>query len=262
MSSSPQPLGQPWYLFFLVNHYISKSSNFGQKTSMKLRLTLMLTLSLFSMMLIAGGLSTYLGFLMGGEALKVVTQPDVNPENNSDNSKYLGGVYKGLKIVDEKDILVKVYNYVYTKENGTLPPVSSPPETQNSTGEPQTKNVPIKGNFPITNQNRGVIFAVSQAQMEGNSLLLNLDLKNESTEAVRFLYSFLDVRDDRGRPLSAIPEGLPGELPANSQNFNGTLRIPSALLDGVSNISLTLTDYPAQQLELKLEKIPVTLEQF
>ncbi len=225
---------------------------------MKLRFTLMLTLSLFTMMLIAGVVSTYLGFLMGREALKVVTQPDVNPEDQSDNSKHLGGVYKGLKIINEKDILVKVYNI---KQNGTAPPELAPAESSDKTKDTQSTILPIQGAFPITNQNRGVTLAVSKARLEGTSLLLDLGLKNESTRPVSFLYSFLEVKDDRDRPLSGIPDGLPGELPANGQNYNGTLRIPRTLLEGASNISLSLTDYPEQKIELKLDKIPVTPEE-
>ena len=64
------------------------------------------------------------------------------------------------------------------------------------------------------------------------------------------------MRDDRGRALSAIADGLPGELPANGEKFSGTLRIPTVLLDRSQKISLTLTDYPEQNLELKLKDIP------
>jgi hypothetical protein len=227
---------------------------------MKLRFTLMLTLSLFTMMLIAGGVSTYLGFLMGSEALKVVTQPDVNLEDKPDSNKHLGGVYKGLNIIDEKDILVKVYDYIYTKEHGSPPPQAEATESSDATEQVRSTSLSIKGNFPITNQDRGVTLAVSKAQLQGTSLLLDLGLKNESSQSVRFLYSFLDVKDDRGRSLSAIPDGLPGELPANGENFNGTLRIPRALLEGASNISLSLTDYPEQKIVLKLNKIPVNPE--
>ncbi len=111
--------------------------------------------------------------------------------------------------------------------------------------------------FPIRNSSEGVTLEVSHTQLEGSSLTLNINMKNEGSESVRFLYSFIDVRDDRGRALSAIPDGLPAELPANGQNFSGKLRIPRTLLNKSQNISLTLTDYPDQKLELKLEKIPV-----
>jgi len=58
--------------------------------------------------------------------------------------------------------------------------------------------------------------------------------------------------------LSAITDGLPGELPANGEAYNGTIRIPTALLSEAKTISLSLTDYPDQKLQLKLDNLPVT----
>lgn len=81
---------------------------------MKIRVNLWITISLFMMMLIASLLSSYVGYFMGREALKVVTQPEISTENNSDQ-KPKGGKHKGLKIVKEQDILVKVYNLVNSK---------------------------------------------------------------------------------------------------------------------------------------------------
>jgi hypothetical protein len=52
-------------------------------------------------------------------------------------------------------------------------------------------------------------------------------------------------------------EGLPAELPAKGAEFKGTISIPTALLDDVKQISLSLTDYPAQKLKLQLSDIPV-----
>ena len=81
---------------------------------MKMRVNLWLTTVLFLMMLIAGVGSAYIGYFMGREALKVVTQPEVNSDNNL-NQKPLGGKYKGLKLIKEKDVLVNVYNSIDAK---------------------------------------------------------------------------------------------------------------------------------------------------
>ena len=226
---------------------------------MNLKLTLLLIASILLMMLAGGSASAYIGYLMGREALKVVTQPDINSERSLDKKKPLGGPYKGLKIIKEREILINVYNYMEAKKKGSsfteqslssslVEPVDL--ESEPNSVDPQ--------NFPISHNSGGVTFEVSQAQREGSSLTLNVNMRNEGSESVKFLYSFLDVRDDRGRPLSAIADGLPGELPANGENFSGKLRIPVSLLDKSQNISLTLTDYPEQKLQLKLEKIPVT----
>jgi hypothetical protein len=57
--------------------------------------------------------------------------------------------------------------------------------------------------------------------------------------------------------LSAITEGLPGEVPANGEEFTGTVSIPTALLEDAKSLSLTLTDYPDQKLQLKMSEIPI-----
>ena len=81
---------------------------------MKVRVNFWLTIFLFLMMLLAGLASSYVGYFMGREALKVVTQPDINSEDVS-RDKPLGGEHKGLKIIKEKDILTNVYNLTQSK---------------------------------------------------------------------------------------------------------------------------------------------------
>ena len=83
---------------------------------MKIRVNLWLPILLFLMMLMAGAGSAYIGYFMGREALKVVTQPEIDSNNNL-NQKPLGGKHKGLKLIKEQDILVDVYNLVNAKNN-------------------------------------------------------------------------------------------------------------------------------------------------
>ncbi|BAZ45300.1 hypothetical protein NIES4102_23200 [Chondrocystis sp. NIES-4102] len=82
---------------------------------MKIRVNLWLTIFLFVMMVLAGIASTCMGYFMGREALKVVTQPDINFDNNTKNQKPVRGEHKGLKIIKEQDILVQMYNIVNAK---------------------------------------------------------------------------------------------------------------------------------------------------
>ena len=82
---------------------------------MKIGVNLLLTIFLFLMMLSGGIASSYIGYFMGREALKVVTQPDIETENITQNQKPLGGKHKGLKIIKEQDILTKVYNLVHAQ---------------------------------------------------------------------------------------------------------------------------------------------------
>jgi hypothetical protein len=226
---------------------------------MKVKVTPILTLTFLLMMIGAGVASAYIGYLMGSEALKVVTQPETDSEQAIDRKKPLGGSHKGLKIVEEQTILVDVYNYIHQKEP------SSGLEDRQSSVKPivsETANksdAPIKPEyFPFTDRSGGVTMEIAQAKLDGNSIMLDVNLKNEGTQAVRFLYSFLDVRDDRNRALSAIADGLPGELPPNGQNFQGKFIIPVTLLDNSQKISLTLQDYPEQKLTLQLNSIPIS----
>ncbi len=87
-----------------------------QHPGLNFRATLWLTLALFLMMLCGGVASSYISYIMGQEALKAVTQPEVNSDNKTNRQKPAGGDYKGLKIINEKEILVKVYNRIHGKK--------------------------------------------------------------------------------------------------------------------------------------------------
>ena len=168
--------------------------------------------------------------------------------------KPVGGSHKGLNIIQEKTVLVNVYNFIHQKQTSS--------DREQSLIEPD--NTPQKPNnlikpeyFPLTHRSGGVTMEIAQAKREGNSVTLSVNLKNESTAAVRFLYSFLDVRDEQNRPLSAIADGLPGEIPPNGKIFQGRFMIPVRLLNNSQNVSLILKDYPEQKLKLELTSIPI-----
>ncbi|MGK7873552.1 MAG: hypothetical protein AB4426_09645 [Xenococcaceae cyanobacterium] len=228
---------------------------------MKFNSTVVLTFILLVMMSCAGTVSALWGFNLGHQALKSVTQPDVNPAKKLAGNKQASGKQKELTMVQEREILVRVYDRIHGK-GGESKAAAEKKEGENKSfikdseaQESQKSREPSK--FPLKGQDGGVTLEVVNASQEGASLLLDVNLKNDGKKAVRFLYSFLDVRDDQDRVLSAITDGLPGELPANGKNFSGTVRIPTALLDDAQQISLTLTDYPDQKLQLKITEIPV-----
>jgi hypothetical protein len=83
---------------------------------MKIRVKLWLTIFLFLMMLSASLASSYIGYFMGSEALKVVTQPNVNTDDKNLNQKPLGGKHKGLEIIEEEQVLQEVYDIVNQKK--------------------------------------------------------------------------------------------------------------------------------------------------
>lgn len=243
---------------------------------MKFNSTVALTLILLAMMLGAGFVSSMWGFTIGHEALKGITQPDVRPTKKLVNDQQPASPgNEGVAMLREGDILANVRAYIKGKGNEAKTdnnsakdsqdestPKSSPSDNESPNPDASSPDGALAStnslNLPIKSQDKGVTLEVTSTSVQGGSLLLNVSLKNEGSDSVRFLYSFLNVTDDKGRALSAITEGLPGELPANGSGFSGTVSIPTALLDDAKALSLTLTDYPDQKLKLKMSEIPVT----
>lgn len=259
MSSLPKPLGQPW--FRLIFYCESSAFDYSQRT-MKLNSTVTLTFILLLLMLGAGLISAAWGFALGHEALKGITQPDLRPTNDLATSNGNSPRRKGQTLLREADILAKVQARMQGKVQST--PKSGQKSAVNveyqsaSIGKPSPAGKPVSSSaFPITSHDRGITFSVRSVRQQGGSLSLEVSLKNEGTQPVRFLYSFLNVTDERGRAISASTEGLPGELPANGELFSGVISIPTALLDNAKRLSMTLTDYPNQQLQLQASGIPV-----
>lgn len=240
---------------------------------MKLNSTVALTLILLVMMLGAGFVSAMWGFTLGHEALKGVTQPDVRPTKKLADNQQASSGKTGVSLLREQDILNRVNEYINEKNKESKKQNKDNKDDQsnnNSQSEAQAKASPepsaTQASFTTTNsdlqlplksEDRGVTLEVRSASQQGGSLLLNVSLKNDGTNPVRFLYSFLNVTDDQGRAMSAITDGLPGELPPNGKEFSGTVSIPTALLEDAKKLSLTLTDYPDQKLQLKMSEIPV-----
>ncbi len=223
------------------------------------KFAVLLTLSLLALMVGAGVLSGFVGFALGREALKGVTQPDVPP-----TSKFIQRMAKNPNphqetvFLRESDILasVKARTEGTTKDTSRPKPAANP-ATPNPNASPDvTNNTGGNAQFPITSQVSGVTMAVRSLRQEGDALIMDVSLKNGSSQSVRFLYSFLTVMDDRGRTLNATASGLPGEIPPQSEEFQGTVKVPAIALDGANTLSLSLTDYPEQRIQLQVSGIP------
>ncbi|MDP5017119.1 hypothetical protein FJR11_11545 [Anabaena sp. UHCC 0187] len=230
---------------------------------MKINTTVLLTLILLTLMLGAGSASGFLGFTFGSMALKGVTTPDGRPVTKFNSSKTNNPQLGSEAFLKEEDILKSVKSRINDKNKGNKPDKSEDEEEIKAT-KPQPKEKPqevaeeaSQPGFPISAESEGVTMSVKSVRYSGGDLLLRVNMQNKGGDSVRFLYSFLDITDDKGRTLSAITEGLPAELPAKGAEFKGTISIPTALLDDVKQISLSLTDYPAQKLKLQLSDIPV-----
>ncbi|MCX7594647.1 MAG: hypothetical protein N2235_12970 [Fischerella sp.] len=228
---------------------------------MKLNSTVLLTLSLLTLMLGAGFVSAILGFDIGSKALKGVTTPDSRPTSKFTSPKTGNG---GLRLLKEEEILKLVKARIEGKTKAAKSENREEEDEESATKKekPEEKlqeeieEEPQEG-FPVTAESDGVSLSVQSARYSGGALQLRVKMQNKGKDTVRFLYSFLDVTDDKGRTLSASTEGLPSELPNNAPPSSGTVSIPIALLDDVKSISLSLTDYPAQKLKLEVSDIPV-----
>lgn len=230
---------------------------------MKINSTVVLTLILLTLMLGSGSVSAFLGFTMGSSALKGVTSPDGRPTTKFASNKSNNAQQGGITLLKEVDILKTVKSRIESNANASTKKLDED-EEEIKNKKPEPKETPqavisekLQPGFPVAAESEGVTLSVQSARYSGGDLLLKVNMQNKGADSVRFLYSFLDVTDDKGRTLSAITEGLPAELPANSSTFTGTVSIPTALLDDVRNISLALTDYPAQNLKLQVSDIPV-----
>lgn len=229
---------------------------------MKLNSTVALTLSLLVLMLGAGYISGVWGFTVGKEALKAVNQPETRPVSKIKIRKATTQQQGTVAFLKEEDILANVKARITGKGKNVKPQKPQLPKKDISQPTPTPKAQVAKAEnfqpgFPIASKNQGVTLEVLSASYSGGALLLKVNFKNEGNKTMRFLYSFLDVMDDQGRALSANTEGLPAELPADGKTFSGTVSIPTALLDDVKKISMKLTDYPDQQLQLQISDIPV-----
>lgn len=227
---------------------------------MKPNYNVTLTLILLTLMLGAGYLSSRLGFAVGHEAIEGVSQPDARPTSKIKSRKAASTQQGALVLLKEEDILNSVKARIEGKGKNAKPEKPQPQNKELPQPKPaQTQAVKenYQPGFPITSRNQKVTLDVVSTDYSGGALLIKVNLKNEGDRNVRFLYSFLDVTDDQGRALSANTEGLPTELTANGKTFSGTMSIPTALLNDVNKLSMTLTDYPDQKLRLQVSDIPI-----
>lgn len=226
---------------------------------MKLNATVTLTIVLLVLMLGAGFMSGIWGFALGREALKGVSQPDARPTAKK-NQKESQLASKPLVFLKETDIIKTVRTRIQEKAKQ---PKEEKKEAENNAANKSlpkaeaTQKAETQSGFPITVKDKGVVLEIRSARRQADTLLLDVSLKNEGSQPVKFVYSFLDISDNWGRPLSASAEGLPGELPPKSDAFTGTVSIPNSVLENAEQLSLTLTDYPDQLLRLQASGIPV-----
>jgi hypothetical protein len=243
-----------------------------------LQVLTLLTGILFCLSLSAGIYGFNWGARLGQEALVGIKQPD-----SSGSSVFRGeGKPSSSPAPDpntispppfllETDIIKRVKDQMGTPQatpsvsnpNGKGNPSNNPSNNPNGSPSPSPSSSP-KGTvafapgFPYSTQSEGVALDVLGVEADGGqSLTLKVSIKNEGTQTVRFLYSFLTVTDNQGQALGSSVEGLPSELPALSGSFTGEIQIPRVNREGLKTINVSLADYPDQTVKLNIEGIPV-----
>lgn len=106
-------------------------------------------------------------------------------------------------------------------------------------------------------KSQGVIFTVQKIQAQGTGLVLTVSLVNQGKKPVEFLYSFLEVRDSNGQSLNVIADGLPQKVPGDGKTYQGNIEIPASVISDSDYISLNLVDYPDQNVNLSIDRIPL-----
>jgi hypothetical protein len=219
----------------------------------KVNPTVTLTLILLFLMIGAGITSASAGYKLGREALKGITQPDTRPINNITDSQGKPLRREGnLALLKEKDILANVKARIGGNADAAEKAEAAKPAAAPAKASPDTT-----AGLPIFAESQAVTLGVQTVRKQGTSLVLEVSLRNNSTKAVQFLYSSMEITNDQGRLLSATTQGLPEELAPNGEEDKGTVTVPLDLLDGAKSLSLSLTDYPEQQVQLRLSGIPV-----
>ena len=217
-----------------------------------------LTGILFLLSLTAGLYGFQWGNNLGEDALFGVRQPNSQSSSlrrgqNSQSEEQTST--QPSSFLSEADIVQRVSDQKV--QNSGFVSAQTSPESASTQSLAESSAATPEGSFPYEVQSQGVYLKVQSLSVNQETLTLNLSLQNEGTEPVRFLYRFLTLTDNRGQVLSSSVEGLPSELPALSQTFRGTVRVPRIAAEELRSVSLSLTDYPNQVVQLALEDIPV-----
>lgn len=217
-----------------------------------------LTLGLLIGVLGLGILSAVLGFLFGHESLKGVTQPDMNP--------FAGGAApqqqfprQGNFLLKESEILAKVEREtknISKPDEPKKPAQEAKDANQKDPAKPSASPSPVtQTSLPISVQSQGMRLEVRSLSADSDGLTLEVTMQNGGAKEVQFLYDFLDISDNQSLFLSTEVRGLPTKFAPKSESFSGVIKVFGASADSVKWLSLSLADYPDQNIELKIPKI-------
>ncbi|WP_298977260.1 hypothetical protein [uncultured Thermosynechococcus sp.] len=196
-----------------------------------------------------------IGYHLGRESLRGVSQPVVNPILGSAVNANDQSQGERSPILDEAQIIAQTKARIaeMTQSSGDREIVPAP----TASNEPPATDSEASRPLPIVAEDKGVRLEISRVDTIGQDLALHVSLKNDSSQGVQFIYTFLEIKNDKGTLLSALTEGLPTELPAGSDLVKGTILIPKSLLGNTKTLTLRLASYPNQDVQLQAANIPV-----
>ena len=230
---------------------------------MKFNSKITLALTLLTFMLGVGTASAWCAMKIGEASLQGVSQPDTNPTKKFAAKQKATNEPQQFVPVDEQAIIKQIKGKIDEVSNKNKPVQKANSvekekvKADKSTPDNAVKVSAASSQFPLKAEAGGVTLEVLNARREDDSLIFDVALTNQGKEVVKFLYSFLEVKDSNNQSLGAIAENLPQELPANGKTFSGTVRILAFNTKGEEKLSLNLTDYPDQKLNLLIANIPV-----
>jgi hypothetical protein len=113
----------------------------------------------------------------------------------------------------------------------------------------------------IKAEQQGVLLKVESAQRTGDTVALQVVLRNKSGRSVRFLYSpsfnLLKVSDNRGQELDPYTTGLPAVVPPDGQDYAGVIEVAIDPQDKPSKLNLSLSEQVDGKIQLELPGIVV-----
>ncbi|BAC07624.1 hypothetical protein [Thermosynechococcus vestitus] len=199
--------------------------------------------------------TAFIGYHLGRDSLRGVSQPVVNPILGSAVKTKDQTQGERSPILDEAQIIAQTKARIAEMTEGSSDRKIVPAPT--TANEPPAAEPAVSRTLPIVAEDQGVRLEISRVDTLGQDLALQVSLKNDSSQGVQFIYTFLEITNDKGDLLSALTEGLPTELPAGSDLVKGTILIPKSLLNNTKTLTLRLASYPNQDVQLQAANIPV-----
>ncbi|MBD2580030.1 serine/threonine-protein kinase [Oscillatoria sp. FACHB-1406] len=139
-------------------------------------------------------------------------------------------------------------------ETSSLPLPEAPPSPVAVVATPTP--TPTSTLLSLEDEKKQVKLKVLSLRKKNNAVVLEISLQNKSGRPVKFLPNFIELTNEREQEVSAVPEGLPTELPASGKVVSGRLEIPKGLLADAEFLSLKLTN-PDDEILLEVPKIPI-----